>query len=58
MKPQGSRNRPSKRQRRKQELSPKRKAFCGTGLCRWAIYRENNAGCLMSGQSVFMIEVS
>ena len=54
----GSRNRPSKRQRRKQELSPKRKAFCGTGLCRWAIYRENNAGCLMSGQSVFMIEVS
>lgn len=30
-----------KRQRRKQELSPENKAFCGTGLCRWVICREH-----------------
>lgn len=47
-----------KKAKKKAGVISKRKAFCGTGLCRWAIYRENNAGCLMSGQSVFMIEVS
>ena len=41
LKPQGSRNRPSKRQRKTQELSPRRKVSSGIGLCRWAIYREN-----------------
>ena len=30
----GSRNRPSKRQRKTQELSPRRKVFFGIGLCR------------------------
>ena len=30
-----------KRQRRKQELCRTRKAFCGIGLCRWAICREH-----------------
>lgn len=32
-----------KRQRRKQALSHENEAFCGTGLCRWAIYRENKS---------------
>ena len=51
LKPQGSRNRPLKRQRRKQELSPENEAFCGTGLCRWAIYRENKCR-LSDGRTV------
>ena len=41
LKKQASRNRLSKRQRRKQELCRTRKAFCGIGLCRWAICREH-----------------
>ena len=32
-----------KRQRKTQELSPRRKGFFGIGLCRWAIYRENKS---------------
>lgn len=38
-----------KRQRRTQELFPERKVFCGTGLCRWAIYRENKNGLSADG---------
>ena len=32
---------PLRKQRRTQKLSPKRKVFCGIGLCRWATYRKN-----------------
>ena len=53
LKPQGSRNRPSKRQRRTQELFPERKVFCGTGLCRWAIYRENKCRLSADGTVCF-----
>ena len=42
-----------KRQRRTQELSPERKVFCGTGLCRWAIYRENKCRLSADGTVCF-----
>ena len=45
-----------KRQRRTQELFPERKVFCGTGLCRWAIYRENKCRLSADGTVCFMIE--
>ena len=46
-------HRPSKRQRKTQELSPERKVFCGTGLCRWAIYRENKCRLSADGTVCF-----
>lgn len=36
----------------------RKKGFCGTGLCRWAIYRENKCRLSADGTVCFMIEVS
>lgn len=40
-----------KKAKKKAGVISKRKAFCGTGLCRWAIYRENKCR-LSDGRTV------
>ena len=42
-----------KKAKKTQELSPERKVFCGTGLCRWAIYRENKCRLSADGTVCF-----